>query len=632
LLAFASNRLEDVYSQIYRVTLDGRRLDVGGSLEGDWGPQPSPDGSRLAFWSNRPGGGLLVSDADGSHPVRMQLPLLAQPLSTVVAWSPDSKRLALAYEPASDSSQTRVGVFEARSGAETPLGSGQNPTWSPDGSRIAVTDATSNGYGIYVERPDGSGRVLVSQGSSPVWSPDGAHLLVVGNELVVPAVGGAAVSLGRFNAVAWTPDSARILATLTTHSEIDLWSLAADGSDPQRIAENVYDTALSPDGQRLVFLHLGDILITDLAGHVLHDLGRWHSGPSDLHMQLEPSWSPDGTKLLYWSGGKVFVADANSGEVRAVAGGRGERTDDPGRVGPVWSADGSSVYVTITDTRANTDIYVARPDGSHLRAVVADPVPDGGPVWSPDGTRFAFIRYGSPPSLVVTGLGGHERVLLRSPRLVSRSIGRPPLSRDGSGWPGAPSWSPDGKTIAVASSSGILLIDVRTRAVRHWTRDGADLYPAWSADGTIAYTDGLVDTDQDSSIWVTGTKSKWTLDAAPFSDEYGNELSGIAANLAWSPDGSKLAFTRYGIATGTNTWAVSLDSIRIVDRRTHRARLVPTDSWSFAWSPDGRYIIQGGLDANIITTTGRPVAILTHLRALHPSWQPLCQHRAALSH
>src|SRR5947207_2345579 len=627
LLAFASNRTEDVNPQIYRITLDNRRRDVGGTLEGDSDPQPSPDGSELAFWSNRPGGGLVVSDADGSHQRRTRLPVDATWDSLAVAWSPDGQQLAVSYHPHGSSETSLIGIFDAVSGAETVLGTGENPVWSPDGSRIALVDVPASGSGnlsTYVERPDGSGRVLVGPGPGwhPfVWSPDGTHLLITSSNAVVPAVGGPSVSLGRYTAFAWTPDSSRILATLTTNTGVDLWSIAADGNDPRLIAQNAYGAGLSPDGQRLVFDRLGEIVVTDLDGHLLHDLGRWNAGAFDLHMQFAPSWSPDGTKILYWSGGKVMVADAASGQVRALTGGPGEQIGQP-----VWAGDGSAAYATITDTAGNTDIYVARPDGSHLRPVFVDAVPEGGPVWSPNGKQLAFIRYGSPPSLIVTDLARHARVLLHSPTLVSRGIGRPPLSPDGSGWPGAPSWSPDGKTIAVASSSGILLIDVRTHAVRHWTDDGGDLFPAWSADGAIAYTDGLVDTEQDSSIWVAGKQSTLKIDAGFVNDpNYPQQFAGIAADLAWSPDGSQLAFTRYDIATGTDTYVVSLDSIRIIDRRTHRARSVPTNSWSFAWSPDGRYLIQGGLDATITSTDGRTISTLTHLRALHPSWQPLCQ-------
>jgi hypothetical protein len=42
----------------------------------------------LAFWSNRPGGRLLVSDADGSHQRGMRLPVDATWDSDAVAWSP----------------------------------------------------------------------------------------------------------------------------------------------------------------------------------------------------------------------------------------------------------------------------------------------------------------------------------------------------------------------------------------------------------------------------------------------------------------------------------------------------------------------------------------------------------------
>ncbi|MGZ4407721.1 MAG: TolB family protein, partial [Gaiellaceae bacterium] len=407
LLAFASNHARDANPQIYRITLDGGRTDVGGSLEGDSRPQPSPDGSRLAFWSGRPGGGLLVSDADGSHPRRMSLANGVSYADSTVAWSPDSTRLATT----TDDTAAHVEVFDATTGVGSVIAAGWSPQWSPDGSRIAFL-----GYdGVSVARPDGSERQLLAQGTEAVWSPEWTRLLVGG--AVVPVAGGSAVSLGQFQGFAWTPDAARILAYATTpqHAYPDLWSVAADGSDPRLIALGATGAALSPDGRKLVFLRRADshILITDLDGQPLRDLGVWDSGAYDLHMVFTARWSPDGTKVLYWSGNKAVVADVESEALRTLAGGSTESADDP-----VWSPDGRSVLVTLTDTSGNTDIYVARPDGTHVRAVYVDSVPEGGPSWSPDGRVLAFVRYGKTPTLVVSNLTGRARIVLRRETLV----------------------------------------------------------------------------------------------------------------------------------------------------------------------------------------------------------------------
>ena len=54
------------------------------------------------------------------------------------------------------------------------------PTWSPDGSLLAVEGWEENGSSVYTIKPDGSDRRLVlGNASSPSWSPDGTRLVVV---------------------------------------------------------------------------------------------------------------------------------------------------------------------------------------------------------------------------------------------------------------------------------------------------------------------------------------------------------------------------------------------------------------------------------------------------------------------
>jgi hypothetical protein len=58
---------------------------------------------------------------------------------------------------------------------------------------------------------------------------------------------------------------------------------------------------------------------------------------------------------------------------------------------------------------------------------------------------------------------------------------------------------------------------------------------------------------------------------------------------------------------------------------TSRRPSARSRSWEFSWSPDGRYLIAGGFDAEVTTIGGKRVAWLRGLRALDPSWQPRCR-------
>ncbi|HEV8420563.1 MAG TPA: hypothetical protein VGR13_04340, partial [Actinomycetota bacterium] len=55
------------------------------------------------------------------------------------------------------------------------------PTWSPDGSRIAFASERDRDQEIYVIRADGSAEIQVSRSTgidaeNPVWSPNGEEI------------------------------------------------------------------------------------------------------------------------------------------------------------------------------------------------------------------------------------------------------------------------------------------------------------------------------------------------------------------------------------------------------------------------------------------------------------------------
>jgi Tol biopolymer transport system component len=612
LLAFSSNRAEDALPQLYSISLDGKRTDLIPNLGSDVTVRPSPDGSKLAY----PGVGLVLVDANGSNARRLSIPggsLLDLPVG---AWAPDSTRLAVDAETNGNS----VVAFDASSGKATSLGSGWGPVWSPDSATVAfVADLPDGESRIFLERPDGSGRRQLAPGQRVVgWSPDGTRLLIdYGDMRVVSVAGGDPIEVPNFEGVAWTPDGSRIVGV--SHGGSTLESVAADGTDPHVIASNALGGPwLSPDGRRVLFVAAGGhSVIANLDGSVVRDFGRL---PQAAMTFWRPSWSPDSSKVLFWSDGKVLVADVDSGQTLALA---GRPTDVTGP--PLWSSDGSAVLDSISDATGNTDIYVARPDGSGQRRVFGDPVPEGAPVWSRDGKHLTFVRYGARPSLIVTDAAGHARTVLRDPGLAepdptgSYSV----LVVTGLG---PPAWSPDGRTIAAPTGDnvGILLVDALTGRTRIFgTTD--DTYPAFSPDGrSIAYATPNVTGGEDVVVAPFRRRGRsWSVHAGEVYGDQDQE-NGLVENIRWSPDGKRLSFIRFARGEYGNFGY----STRTLDARTHRVIAKSAAVYEHAAvSPDGRFIAVAGYDTVIRRTDGTAVKTLSGVRSVDISWQSLCRRR-----
>lgn len=230
-------------SSIWMVSWDGGqnvRLSYGGD---ESSPRWSPDGKHLAFLSTRPADGktqVWVLDRRGGE--ARQLTNVKEEIDDY-QWSPDGKRLVLVMRDTTESktpkpividrykfkqdiqgyltaeSRTHLYLFDIQTQKVEPLTTDKNfedsnPSWSPDGSRIAYVSnhakdpdqAYTNDIFLIDPRPGAKPVKLLTadapNGQQLVWSPDSrliAYLAGAGTKFyaygqdklaIIPAAGG----------------------------------------------------------------------------------------------------------------------------------------------------------------------------------------------------------------------------------------------------------------------------------------------------------------------------------------------------------------------------------------------------------------------------------------------------------
>ena len=228
-LAFVAS-FNTTNAEIYTVRSDGTgTVRLTNNVAEDTDPAWSPDGSRIAFTSNRDGlRAIYIMNEDGSDVKR--LTPLTWP-SFRPAWSPDGSRIAFVSVREGNSdvyAMNADGTGDLR--LTNHIAVDTDPAWSPDGTSIAFSSERDGNAEIYVMNADGSGVTRLTSNTTadthPAWSPDGTRIAFTGTQcsdtqgadpcyptVFVTRLTGSQVAVGPGDDPAWSPDGRKIAVT-----------------------------------------------------------------------------------------------------------------------------------------------------------------------------------------------------------------------------------------------------------------------------------------------------------------------------------------------------------------------------------------------------------------------------------
>ena len=319
--------------EIYVTSADGAgATNLTYNLKNDIDPAWRPDGSEIAFSSNR-----LVSDelvpyyrvyrmnADGSALTRITENFGFDNYAPV--WSPNGLRIAFLsnrkpvantnpQEFTIDDQHLWVMNADGTNQIEIPwptshrLGEDFSPAWSPNSARIAFTS---------YRNPEGNNEIYL-------WNVDATPPTNLSNNDASDA------------APAWSPNGAQIAFETDRDGDWEIYLMNADGSSPTNFTNNPgaddRNAAWSPDGAQIAYESFAsadaqkEIYLKESDG-TSPEINLTNNPASDS----APAWSPDGSQIAFQSFRdgvwQIYIMNADGSSSTKISSNPGQNNYEP---------------------------------------------------------------------------------------------------------------------------------------------------------------------------------------------------------------------------------------------------------------------------------------------------------------
>jgi serine/threonine protein kinase len=306
----------------------------------------------------------------------------------------------------------RIGAKKSANLTENSLEDDTQPAFSFDGKRIAFRSSAEGG-GIFIMSETGESRKkLIGFGYNPTWSPDGTEIVVTENSVssntrtqnnskmwIVNVTTGESRVLTEGDAVQanWSPHDKRIAYWSVPHgSQRDIWTISTKGGDAAPVTNDAaidFNPVWSPDGRHLYFISnrkgtfsLWRVEIDEESGKTL---GEPELVPTPSAATRYISFSNDGKRLAFVQtiqnqNAQRFTFDPLTEKIIGLPVAATQGSTSVGA--PAISPDGT--LLAYTGSAGNTELFVLKVGNTIANQITENMGNNAVPRWSPDGKQI----------------------------------------------------------------------------------------------------------------------------------------------------------------------------------------------------------------------------------------------------